>query len=408
MKKIHLLCLLFLASTLFFVSCSEDQDEILSSDTVSTKLEPEFFENDGSQGLDGEERAEEEAPGQGLELATKTYYRNYTLLKPEEMMGDIDELKCGESTTMPLLVGSRKKEVGKVVVSNDDNYLYLTVGVNDYKYMKKVYFYIGDKADIPYYSNGFPKLYAFNYKAFPYYYGGQKKATYKIPLSSIDTDCFEIIAYAKIFDKRSWCYYSAFAYSPEKTQRYYYSYQTGCYYFRDWVRSFEYCKQDCEDNCLEIYGKKHRNDLTECLNPGTSQSEGSYWTNWLSYILMFDGNRHDLDLFANDTNCDATGLTQIAQIQIINDENSDTKLNVKYLVFDDAYKMSSLSLYMGTEKNPYDENGNLKPGVSASDFYTKDFDTPVSEYEFSVEWDGSQDPSLLNYIYYIGSIKVCQ
>ncbi len=375
LKTNYFLTYSLIALFLVFTSCSKEENEIIN-ETESTEVEaieegeeatPEelnFFENGGSPGLTAEEKdiIEDKAPEEGIASKSARYHCNYTLLKP----ADVDSTTvCGTTTTMPLLVGSIKKEVGEVTIANDEENLYLTFKAAQNKYMKKVYLYIGEKGSIPFYSNGFPNLRKFNYKAFPYYYGGMREATYVIPLSSINLDCFEIVAYAKVYDAYSNCFYSAFAYDKERTQEYYYSYYTGCYYFGDWVRSFEYCKQTCEVPCVQAHGYHDKCAFCENDVLGT----------FLAYVFI-DRNGPEgfnVELITNPNGCDVSNSPIIGHVNIASIENTN-KLKVEYHV-NEGYSLCNVDFSYGTSTS----NVNTSENVSAS------FENPVSTYSFEFE-----------------------
>ncbi|MDH7447113.1 hypothetical protein [Aquimarina sp. 2201CG14-23] len=275
---------------------------------------------------------------------------------------DVDAIACGEVTIRPLLVGANKKRVGRVEVANDGENLYLTFRANRHRYMKKVYLYIGAKEDAPFYSNGFPNLYEFNYKAFPYYYGGKKKATYVIPLSSINLDCFEIIAYSKIYDKDSGCYYSAFAYDKNLTQEYSYANNSGCYYFEDWVRSFEYCVKSCEPECIQTYG--YHETCGVC--------ENDLFNTFLAYTFINNNGPagFNIELITNANGCDITNSTEVGHINVA--AIDDTKLKIEYKV-NDGYEMCELSFNYGSVK--FDTPNN----------YSQQFITPTKVHTFEID-----------------------
>lgn len=363
MKTKYLLGYSFIALFLIFASCSKEENEIIENEIIleseKTNIEPDFVKNDGSEGLNDEElEGEDEAPTTATSGA-KTYgHCNYTLLTPS----DVDIEACGNTTTMPLLVGSRKLQVGNVTVSNDGENLYLNFEANSRNLMKKVYLYIGAKENIPFYSNGFPNLRKFNYKAFPYYYGGMSKATYVIPLSSIDLDCFEIIAYSKVYNKDSRCYYTAFAYNKNLTQGYSYSYYSNCYYYGEWVRSFEYCKQKCEVACTSAYGYHE-----QC---GFCEDNVFYTFLAYSFIDAKGADGFSIELITNLDGCDTTNSEEIGYINIAS--VSDTTLKIEYQV-NAGYEMCELSFSYGTTKNSITTN------------YSKQFDIPTSTYSFEIE-----------------------
>ena len=376
LKKNYLLTYSLIALFLVFTSCSKEENEIIN-DTDSTEVEatdageettPEelnFFENDGLDASlieEGMPTEEEEAPKDGIaSKSARNYHCDYTLLKPK----DVDPTVCGDATIQPLLVGSSKKKVGRVTIANDEENIYITVKAGKNKYIAKTYFYIGEKGSIPFYSNGFPNLRKFNYKAFPYYFGGEKKATYVIPLSSINLDCFEIVAYAKVYDAYSNCYYSAFAYDKERTQEYSYSYYTGCYYFGDWVRSFEYCKQTCEVPCVQAYGFHEKCAFCENDVLGT----------FLAYLFI-DSNGEkgfEVELNTNPNGCDVSNSPIIGHINIASIENTN-KLKVEYHV-NEGYSLCNIDFSYGTSTS----NVNTSENISAS------FDNPVSTYSFEFE-----------------------
>ncbi len=365
MKKHYLLLRYsFIALLLVFASCSKDEENELTVDPLQVIEESDFVENDGSMGLSKAEGGETEEENAPEEFEGKTYWNyDYTLLKPSDLSSDdVKALACGETKVMPLLVGSRKKRVGRVEVSNDDENLYLTFRANKSRYMKKVYLYIGEKGQIPFYSNGFPNLRKFNYKAFPYYYGGSKKATYVIPLSSINLDCFEIVAYSKIFDKKSNCFYSAFAYNKNRTQKYSYSGYSGCYYYQDWVRSFEYCTQKCKAECVQAYGFHE-----EC-----GFCENDVFNTFLAYTFI--NSRGDagvnIELITNVNGCDISGSTEVGHINV--SAASDTKLKIEYQV-EAGYEMCELSFSYGTGRFNTPNN------------FSQQFDTPTTTFSFEID-----------------------
>ncbi|MBQ4822381.1 hypothetical protein [Aquimarina sp. MMG016] len=364
MKKSTLLQYCIMALFLVFASCSKDENEIILEDPSAVVEELEFVEKDGSFGLDEAEieEGEEEAPAESAFAKSYNHY-DYTLLKPSGLkQRDVDSIKCGDSKTLPLLVGSYKKKVGRVTVSNDGENLYVTFKANRNRYMKKVYLYIGEKTGIPFYSNGFPKLREFNFKAFPYYYGGMKKATYVIPLSSINLDCFEIVAYSKVYDKKSRCYYSAFAYNKNLTQGYSYSGYSGCYYYDDWVRSFEYCVQKCEAECVQAYGFHE-----EC-----GFCENDVFNTFLAYAFI-DRNGpagFNIELITNPDGCDISNSTEVGHFNVA--AASETTLKIEYQV-NAGYEMCEIDFNYGTSR------------LNTPNNYSKVFDTPVTTFSFEIE-----------------------
>ncbi|AXT60295.1 hypothetical protein D1816_08005 [Aquimarina sp. AD10] len=365
MKQNYILHYCLIALFLAFSSCSKDESDITEQQPESVVAEPDFVENDGSQGLEGDEkRAEEEEAPLLTETNQKGYWNyDYTLLKPSELsQSDVKNLRCKESKVMPLLVGQNKKKVGKVIVSNDDENLYLTFKADKNKFMKKVYLYIGEKGNIPFYSNGFPKLWKFNFKAFPYYFGGTKKATYVIPLSSINLDCFEIVAYSKVYDKDSNCLYSAFAYNKNLTQEYYYSYYSGCFYYKDWVRSFEYCVQKCEAECIQAYG----------YHDACGICENDVFNTFLAYgFIAGQGERgFNIEILTNPNGCDISNSTEVGRINV--SSISETKLRIKYEL-DAGYEMCELSFNYGAFRFTTPNN------------VSQQFDTPTTTYSFEID-----------------------
>ncbi len=382
LKRNYLLACSLLTLFLVFTSCSKEENEVVndtieSSESVSsdekTPEELNYVDNDGSFGLTGEEAVaiEEEAPtgvaGKGNSAisskSARNYTCNYTLLTPSDLTKkDVDSIACGDTKTLPLLVGSSKKKVGRITVANDGENLYISLKANRYKYMEKVYLYIGEKGNIPFYSNGFPNLRKFNFKAFPYYYGGRKQATYVVPLSSIDADCFEIVAYSKIYDAYSNCLYSAFGYNPERTQEYTYSYYTGCYYFGEWVRSFEYCKQSCAPECIQAYG--YHEECGFC--------EDDVFNTFLAYSFIDrNGDKgFKIELITNPNGCDISTSTEVGHINVA--AAGDTKLKIEYHL-NEGYQMCDLSFSYGTSR------------LNTPNNYSQTFDTPTSTFSFEID-----------------------
>ncbi|WP_109438966.1 hypothetical protein [Aquimarina sp. AU119] len=366
MKQKYLLGYSFIALFLIFASCSKDENEIVENGIVESEkvtLEPDFIENDGSEGIEDEVQLEEEEAPSLTENNSKTYgHRRYKLLTPSDVT-PADLEACGQTTTMPLLVGSRKIEVGNVNVSNDEENLYLTFKANSNYLMKKVYLYIGAKQNIPFYSNGFPNLRKFNYKAFPYYFGGMKEATYVIPLSSIELDCFEIVAYSKIYSKKSNCFYTSFAYDQTLDQEYtYYNHYYGCVYYGDWIRSFEYCKQTCKADCTEVYG--YHEDCGICEN-GNLNTFFAY-----SFLDRRGEAGVDVELITSPEGCDITNSEEVGHINI--SSISETKLKIEYQL-STGYEMCELSFSYGISRFNTPNN------------YSQQFDTPTTSYSFEID-----------------------
>ncbi len=363
-KNYFVLKYAFIALLLIFASCSKDEENEQMNESAEAVAELDFVKNDGTEGLPKEEafEADEEAPI--LEEGAKSYWNyDYTLLKPSDLTPDQVKAKaCGESKTMPLLVGSRKLKVGKVVVSNDEENLYLTFRANKSRYMKKVYLYIGEKGQIPFYSNGFPNLRKFNFKAFPYYFGGMKKATYVIPLSSINLDCFEIVAYSKVYDKNSSCFYSAFAYNKNLTQEYTYSYYSGCYYYGEWVRSFEYCVEKCQAECVQAYGYHEQCGICE----------NDVLNTFFAYTFL-DSRGPDgfnIELITNTNGCDISTSTEVGHINIKALEGS--RYQISYEV-NAGYEMCELNFSYGSSR--FDTPNTV----------SEQFDTPTTSYSFEID-----------------------
>jgi hypothetical protein len=341
MKKNYLLGYSLVALFLLFVSCSQEEEEIIP-DSTNVNIEPDFFKNDGSI---EESEFEEEVPVEGVIAKTYGYY-NYTLLKPSDISQEKIDAMCGKTTTMPLLVGSRKMKVGEVNVRNDDENLYLTFSTDQRRYMKKVYLNIGAKGSTPFYSNGFPNLRKFNFKAFPYYYGGMKNATYVISLTDIDIDSFEIVAYTKVYDSYRRNFYSAFAYDQNLTQTYSYSYYSGCYYYNDWVRSFEYSKLKCQESAIAFGGG---GKSTCFIDDGFDQ-----W-GWTSGPL---NNDQRLQLFVNGSGCDQDNATFAGWVSVSYDNIAKVASVRFWTPGDSAYIFEETSLYIGSEKYPLESNGS--------------------------------------------------
>ncbi|WP_024770752.1 hypothetical protein [Aquimarina macrocephali] len=358
MKTNYTLGYWFIALFLIFSSCSKDENEVIV-ESEKTAIEPDFIKNDGSEGIEDELQLDEEEPILTTDTNSKSYrHCNYTLLTPS----DVDVEACGDTTTMPLLVGSRKLQVGNVTVSNDGENLYLNFEAINRNLMKKVYLYIGAKENIPFYSNGFPNLRKFNYKAFPYYYGGMKKATYVIPLSSIDLDCFEIVAYSKVYNKDSRCYYTSFAYDQTLDQQYSYHGWWSCVYYGDWVRSFGYCKQECKVECIQAYG----------FHAACGFCENNVFTTFLAHTFINSKGDEgvDIELLINPDGCDITNSSDVGHINI--SSISDTKLKIEYQL-NTGYEMCGLSFGYGASK------------TSITSEYSKQFDASTTAHSFEID-----------------------
>jgi len=103
MKQNYILHYCLIALFLAFSSCSKDESDITEQQPESVVAEPDFVENDGSQGLEGDEkRAEEEEAPLLTETNQKGYWNyDYTLLKPSELsQSDVKNLRCKESKVM--------------------------------------------------------------------------------------------------------------------------------------------------------------------------------------------------------------------------------------------------------------------------------------------------------------------
>lgn len=414
MKKINYFFYLFIAISLFFTSC-DNETELVTKEQEKVAIEPEL-----TQDFDVDEQEVKNAINSLSTKNKKSYYHcAYNFLQPTNLQDeDVEKLACGNSKTMPILVSCNKTKVGEVKVSNDDENLYLTFSANKRWEMDMIFLNISAKNDIPFYSNGFPNLSKFNYRAYPYYYGGSEKAVYKIPLSKINLDTFEVVAYAKVYDTYYQRCYSSFAYDSNLTQKYYYSYYHG-YYYGDWVRSFEYNKEDCNQyKYLEIFGRKFSNSNTKCIDIDINGKKLKGWSSWIPLRNILNSkSRIDLELFKTNNNCSIENTPYIGRFEILDYNTSSKDLTLAYYMYNyelggenprttNKYKMiTEIKFYIGPEEFPFDENGNYKPGISEVNFYSKSYSTPVQRTEnITLNWNGNTSEDTK--VYFIPYVKV--
>lgn len=381
MKKINFFLYLFITFSLVLTSCNTEE-AVVTEQQDKVAIEPEF-----TAGFDVEEEEVEKAINSLKDGNEKSYYYcNYNFLKPSGLCKeDVDELSCGTSTTLPILLNCNKKQVGELQVSNDDEYLYLTFEAgNNRWYMNSLYLQIGDKKDIPFCSNGYPNLRKFNYRAYPYYYGGTKHAVYKIPLSKINLDTFEIVAYAKMYDSYYGNYYSSFTYDASRTQKYYYSYYYG-YYYGEWVRSFEYCVQAC---CEPAYAYHEGCGFCSVGNNET------LYTNKLAFGSLVGWNFILIDLYKGLEDCDVSKGTRIGYLKVEVEDEATGKLKVTPYV-DGNHLLCGVNFFLDHDPNAEKSHSNY-----VEYRYDQATGTPDSFY---VNW-----PDTSKYIYIRGGANIIQ
>jgi hypothetical protein len=118
-----------------------------------------------------------------------------TTLEPTALTKDeIAENSCGDPKETILYAGQHI-EVGKMFISNDEEYLFVTYDVNDTKWwLKETHLYVGDIEKAPFVSSGNPKI-----GHFPYHgdHDLLKEFTFTLPLGDLVV-CFYIISHAVV------------------------------------------------------------------------------------------------------------------------------------------------------------------------------------------------------------------
>lgn len=227
---------------------------------------------------------------------------------------------CGNIIEVPLLAGSRERNIGNVTISNDEDNYYISYTITkDNWSIKSLHLYIGEKRSIPTYWFGYPKLWRFPYHAFPgYYKPNVKNFTFRIPISSIDLNCSTIVANAIVKNNRTRRYKSAFAFdrasfSSDHTVDSHYN--TGYYRcnYGNWYKYIDYCKQDCSPGggeCLVVENSAWvNNDINVYTIGGLVDGTGSQLSNWENDVIDSGGAITSITEWEGSTPFSGTGFS---------------------------------------------------------------------------------------------------
>jgi len=325
-----------------------------------------------------------------------------TLLEPTTLTKDeIAENSCADPKETVLYAGQHIK-VGKVLISNDEDMLYVTYDVNDTKWwLKETHLYVGDIENAPFGSSGNPKI-----GHFPYHgdHDLLKEVTFTIPLEDLD-DCFSIISHAVVViseNGSSTSSETAFGYGDNEFDG------------NRWGWFLDHCVESCDDNddgdnddgnndddddddgsddddnddgdnddgnnddddgsdddgseddgnggnnsdCMEAYAYNSVNaSVASCFIDDGFDSWG--WTNELVYSEDFyrlPPVTQRFPIYANADYCDLQNGSIIGHLEItISAGDSQASATIAYVINNDLI-IADLNLYVGTDTYPLDAN----------------------------------------------------
>ena len=348
-----------------------------------------------------------------------------TLLEPTTLTKDeIAENSCGDPKETILYAGQHIK-VGKVIISNNEEMLFVTYDVNDTKWwLKETHLYVGDIEKAPFVSSGNPKI-----GHFPYHgdHDLRKEVTFTIPLEHLD-DCFSIISHAVVVMSENGSNTSsetAFGYGKNEFDG------------NRWGWFLDHCVESCDDNddgdnddgsgedededgsnddnddgsdddgsggnnsdCLEGYAYNSVNaNAALCFMDEGFDSWG--WTNEIVYsddYYRLPPVTQRFPIYANADECDLQNGSIIGYLDItISAGDSQATAKIAYVINSDLI-ISDLNLYVGTDAYPLDTND--KQTISF-EYYNYSFN------DFGVDYSINNIAWPLTDLYFIAQATVC-
>lgn len=356
-----------------------------------------------------------------------------TLLEPTTLTKDeIVENSCGDPTETILYAGQHI-EVGKMIISNNEEMLFVTYDVNDTKWwLKETHLYVGDIEDAPFVSSGNPKI-----GHFPYHgdHDLSKEVTFTIPLEDLD-DCFSIISHAVVVLSENGSITSnetAFGFGDHEFDG------------NRWGWFLDHCKESCDDNddgsddddndddgsdddgsdddgsdddgsdddgsdddgnggnnsdCMEAYAYNSVNsNVAFCFIDDGFDSWG--WTNEIVYsedYYKLPPVTQRFPIYANADECDLQNASIIGYLDItISAGDSQATATISYVINNDLI-ISDLNLYVGTDAYPLDANDKQTISFEYYNYSFNDFG--VDHSINNIAWPVTD-------VYFIAQASVC-
>jgi len=260
----------------------------------------------------------------------------------------IENGSCGNSKTVAFLAGQHI-DVGDIIISNDDNNLYITYDLEGGNWwLKETHLFVGNYDAIPFNGGGNPKI-----GHFPYHgdHGQTQNYVFTIPLDKLE-DCFEIIAHAEVVQIEG-----GQTIGSETA----FGIGDGEFPGSRWGWYISHCEQEC-DACMDgfAFNLADTAKSTCFIDDGFNQWG---WTNEFVYselknYQLNNTSNYQIPIYANAQVCDYTKSMEIGYLEI-NVHGGDGKFyaNIKYEITNRDYKITEVNLNIDSEKYPKDGDG---------------------------------------------------
>lgn len=309
----------------------------------------------------------------------------------------IMDMSCGEPTIMTLYAG-QYMDVGTVTVSNDENNLYVTYEVTGEWWLNETHLYVGCEGTTPPLNKSENPVIG----DFPFHgeHGNVKNYSFEIPLSEFDcaTDCFVISTHATVvkLDNEENIIQDETAFGCGDDSTPFPGKRWGCY--------FDYCLEDCEDDCIDAFGRKNSEPFRTCLSMNIDGNNKWGWSNKLPYYFLNTYPDYGLEIYSNigDGDCDITGNNYLGFV-VITPADNGAEINIQYMLNTNSqYEISEVNLYVGPKENPFEDDGiTFKENIDGSNFYKEEFDIPVMNTDLiTMAWSGD--------LFIIPYLKLCK
>ena len=308
------------------------------------------------------------------------------LLEPSTIpKEEIEDLSCGDAKISTLFAGQHIN-IGTVTVFNDEVNLYVSYNLKGNWWLNETHLYVGSENKIPYNNGGNPKI-----GHFPYHgdHGVVKNYIFTIPLENIE-ECIVVISHAEVIQKNNNEIVgseSAFGYGENEFPG------------NRWGWTSDYCQQECTEECIDAFGKVNEPLNSYCFSFKDLDNKIQWaWSNEFIFNELFiyqeQGSLYRYPIYANDpSSCDGVEEHIIGYVQMeVSAGDGRLFTDIKYVITDSNYLLHQISYYLGAEKFPFDDSGNINDNVDKEDFKVIILETPVSEYLIKFQpWPALKD-----------------
>ncbi len=336
-----------------------------------------------------------------------------TPLEPTALTKDeIADNSCEEPVEQVLYAGQHI-EAGTVLISNDEEYLYVTYDLTGTEWwLKETHLFAGDLEDVPFGNSGNPKI-----GHFPFHgdHDMTQEYHFQIPIEEVSSeDCFAVIAHAALVAKENGEITSsetAFAFGADEFG------EPNEFDGNRWGWFVEYCKQDCEnqeggddgqedeegdsssddnegggdnndgnteDNqltCVDTYAFYSEN--ASCF---TSESNGWGWSNWIDFDENYyvpSGVTYNFPLYETKEACDTGTDEPIGHVEVIVQAgDAEAYASIRYVIDIEEWSIEDIKMYIGSE-SLVSGSGNQPLTFENFNYSFEDFE---NNYLSGVKW----------------------